>query len=418
MLRRILWTAFLLLGLVPYTGVAATTTVVTEAQYVMGDGDTLAMAEARVLQRAQRRAVEEAGVYLESTFRDSELYVNGVTRQSSAVEIRTLAAAVTKTDILESRRAFEQDRPTFYVRIRAEVDLDHLQEAIRRWRSEQQFAEHFRRLQKENAELKTQLRELQTRPAGVRMLTIEPEEKHARYHLARKLLQDAMDTGDLRRKLDFTSQAAVLDPQSADPLILRGQTYLRLVSLAYADKAKPSQYSLYVDNARMDFDRALLLDPKNTWALLGKGDAYTWLKRPAEAARAYEDALLLNPFFDVARQRLITLHTTEARKLTAQKEWSAALAVLNRLLNQQTPDSWIPYEKEAYLLRSQVYRKLRQPTLAAQDLSTVLQVDPTNADALLARGTIYREQLQGGAAKEDLEHACLLGSAPACAQLP
>lgn len=418
MLRRILWIALLPPLLVPCTSSAATTTIVSEARYIMGDGDTLAMAETRVLQRAQRRAVEEAGVYLESEFHDLEIYAHGVSRQSSALEIRTLAAAVTKTEVLESRRSFENDRPLFYVRIRAEVDLEHLQEAIRRGRSEQRFAEHFRRLQKENAELKAQLRQLQSRPAGGHMLVIEPEENRTRSQLAGKLLQNAMDTTDLRRKLDFTSQAAVLDPQSADPLILRGQTYLRLVSLTYADGTMPSRYSMYVDNAHMDFDRALLLDPKNTWALLGKGDVHTWLKQPEKAAQAYEQALLLNPFFDVARQRLIALHTAEARKLTAKKDWAAALAVLNRLLNQQTPESWIPYEKEAYLLRSQVYRKLRQSTLAVQDLSTVLQVDPTNVDALLVRGIMYREQLQGQAAKDDFEHACLLGSTQACAQLP
>src|SRR5688572_31453841 len=51
--------------------IAGTTTVViAEAQYVMADGDTLASAEEKVMQRAQRRAVEEAGLYLESTFYD------------------------------------------------------------------------------------------------------------------------------------------------------------------------------------------------------------------------------------------------------------------------------------------------------------------------------------------------------------
>ena len=39
-----------------------TKTVIAEAQYVMADGDTLASAEEKVMQRAQRKAVEEAGV--------------------------------------------------------------------------------------------------------------------------------------------------------------------------------------------------------------------------------------------------------------------------------------------------------------------------------------------------------------------
>ena len=125
---------------------ASETTILAESRYVMADGDTLAVAEERVLQRAQRKAVEEAGVYLESSFHDYEAVRNGTSTQISSLEIRTLAAAITKTDILESRRSFENDRPVFTIRIRAVVNLDQLQDAIRRWRSEEQLAAHFRQL--------------------------------------------------------------------------------------------------------------------------------------------------------------------------------------------------------------------------------------------------------------------------------
>ena len=94
-----------------------------------------------------------------------------------------------------------------------------------------------------------------------------------------------------------------------------GQTYLSLVSIASTDRLPVTEYSVYIDNARMDFDRALLIDAKNIWALLGQGDANTWLERPKAAAAAYEQALRLDPLFDPARQRLITLHTVQARKL-------------------------------------------------------------------------------------------------------
>ncbi len=403
----------------PHHVLAATeTTIIAEGHYVMADGDTLSTAEERVLQRAQRRAIEEAGVYLESTFHDFEKSAEGESRQTSSLEIRTLAAAITKTDVLESRRSFENDRPNFFIKIRALVNLGNLQDAIRRWKSEQQFAEHFRQLQKENAELKAQLRELQTRPAGVRMLTIEPPGRSGAHARARTLVDNAVESHDVRQKLDLTSQAAALDPESADPLIVRGQTYLQLVSLAYSNRSKPSEYSVYIDNARMDFDRALIIDPKNTWALLGQGDVNTWLNRPEDAAIAYEQALRLNPLFDIARQRLISVHTTQARKLMATKQWSAALALLNTLLHQPVADSWIPYEKEAFLLRSEIHQKLNQPTQAVHDLSVVLQVDPSNTPALLTRAKLYREQLQGRLAKEDFEHACMLGSTEACEQLP
>jgi tetratricopeptide (TPR) repeat protein len=193
---------------------------------------------------------------------------------------------------------------------------------------------------------------------------------------------------------------------------------LRLVSAAYSNKSKPSEYSGYIDNARMDFDRALMIDPKNTWALLGQGDVHTWLHRPEDAARSYEQALALNPFFDVAHQRLISLYTTQARKLSNTNQWSSALLILQKFLGPDVPDSWIPHYKEAYLLRSDIYRRLNQPAQAIDDLNTVLRVAPTDMQALLARAELYQKQLQGRLAQDDFEHACILGSARACKQLP
>ena len=141
----------------PHPASALETAVVAEAHYVMGDSDTLAAAEERVLQRAQRKAVEEAGLYIESTFLDREKTEAGGSVQISSLEIRTIAGAITKTEILESRRTFVNDRPNLYIKIRAIIDLESLQAAVRKWHSEQRLAAPYRRLQKENASLKTQL---------------------------------------------------------------------------------------------------------------------------------------------------------------------------------------------------------------------------------------------------------------------
>lgn len=397
---------------------ASTKTVIADGQYVMADGDTLAGAEEKVLQRAQRKAVEEAGVYLETTFHDVERESGGRSTQISSLEIRTIAAAVTETEILESRRSFELDRPVFFVRIRASVNVSSLTEAIRRLQSDQQLAQNFRQLQQENHQLRSQLQELQQRPIGVRMLAIDPNGKSASHQRARAMLETALHTSNLRDKIQFSTDAATLDDRYVDPLIVRGQTYLRLVSLAFSQQAQALDYADYLDKARIDFDRAITLDTKNVWAWVGKGDVLTWLKQLDEAAAAYEQALELDPFADIARQPLIGVYTTQARRQADAKSWHQALATLKKLLNAETPESWIPYQKEAYALRSEIYLKLNQPERAIEDLSTVIRVDPTNAAALVTRAKLYRERLQGRLAKDDLERACVLGSIPACEQLP
>jgi tetratricopeptide (TPR) repeat protein len=407
----------LLLGGTPAFS-ASTKTVIADGQYVMADGDTLAGAEEKVLQRAQRNAVEGAGIYLESTFRDVEKESGGRSTQSSSLEIRTIAAAITETEILESRRSFELGRPVFFVRIRATIDMGSLAEAIRRLQSDQQLAQHFRQLQQENHHLRSQLQELQRQPIGVRMLAIDPIGKSSSHQRARAMLEAALHTSNLRDKIQLSTDAATLDDRYVDPLIVRGQTYLRLISLAFSQRGQTLDYADYLDKARIDFDRAVALDAKNVWAWVGKGDVLTWLKQLDEAAAAYEQALALDPFADIARQPLIGVYTTQARRQADAKSWHQALATLRKLLNAETPESWIPYQKEAYALRSEIYLKLNQPEQAIEDLSTVIRVDPTNASALVTRAKLYRERLQGRLAKDDLERACVLGSVLACEQLP
>lgn len=422
-MRLSLWMLILLnclavLGILHTAYPASGKVVIAEAQYAMADGDTLSMAEEKVLQRAQRKAVEEAGVYLEATFHDIEKESRGRTVLTSALEIRTIAAAVAETEILESRRTFENDRPVFYVRIRATVDMNNLTDAIRRLQSEARLTEHFRQLQQENHQLKTQLKELQRQPIGVRMLLIEPQGKNEPAQRARTLVTSALHTQNLREKLQLVSEAAALDDRYSEPLIVRGQTYLRLVSLAFSQQAGREDYVDHIEKARADFDHAVQLDGKNPWAWVGKGDVQTWLKEMDEAAASYEQALALDPFFDLARQRLIVAYTTLARRQTEANRLHLALATLKKLLAAEAPESWIPYQKEAYLLRSEILLKLNRPEQALEDLSTVIRVDPINAEALVRRAKIYVNRLQGRLAKDDFERACVLGSITACEQLP
>jgi hypothetical protein len=43
------------------------------------------------------------------------------------------------------------------------------------------------------------------------------------------------------------------------------------------------------------------------------------------------------------------------------------LATLKKLLNAETPESWIPYQKKAYALRNEIYLKLNQPEQAIKE---------------------------------------------------
>ncbi len=232
-----------------------------------------------------------------------------------------------------------------------------------------------------------------------------------------ELERAAIESRSLPEKINLASRAIAADDLYVDSYIIRGQTYLRVASLAFSKKSTRSELNVYVEQAIADFDRALKLDPSSTWALLGRGDAFTWQKKLKEAAEDYERILRLDPLFDVARQRLIALYTTIAKKQASTRQWRQALATLDRILRPDAPQSWVAQEKEAYLLRSRIYTELGEPERAVDDLTGVIRVDPSNRQAMLQRARLYRRLLQGRQAKDDLERACELGLEEACAEL-
>jgi uncharacterized protein YlxW (UPF0749 family) len=146
--------------------------VVADATYLMADTDTLSGAEENVLTRAKRKAVEEVGVYIEASSQDIENEVNGKASRSNSFSVRTIAAAITGTEILEKRRMLEGDRLSFYVKIKVTVSLDALEEAIKRQQAYDELAEHHRRLSTEYTQLKAEVEELRNQTRASRRYSV------------------------------------------------------------------------------------------------------------------------------------------------------------------------------------------------------------------------------------------------------
>jgi tetratricopeptide (TPR) repeat protein len=392
--------------------------VEAEATYTMGDSDTLASAEENVMLRAKRKAVESVGVYIETSSTDVETAAGDQTKHLNSLGVRTIAAAVTETEVLDQRRALENGRLVLSIKIRTKVHIDWLQEAIKRLKANEQLAEHHRQLHAEYNQLRSELDHLrnQIKENGAldtgRGGMSTPNRKQAR-----DLVRAAIETRSLPDKIDLATKAIAADGTYVDAYIIRGQTYLRIASLDYSKREKRSDLSTYVEQAVTDFDRAISIAPTSTWALLGRGDALTWQRKTAEAARDYERTLQVDPLFDIGRQRLIALYTSQARKQVEAGKWREALGTLDHLLVGESPRGWIAHQKDAYLLRSRVYRQLGDAERAVADLTTVVSVDPTNAEAFIERGRLYQKMLQGRLAKEDFERACVLGREEGCTQI-
>ncbi len=131
---------------------AETKTILSEAIYSMGDGETPAFAEAMVLQKAKQRALEEAGTYVESFthVRNLDLTLD---------EIKTIAGGVMKTEVVEHTRTLEGNSTRFYIKIRALVTTDRIEDLARRKQLGPLAAEN-KKLQNEVATLTRDLDDL------------------------------------------------------------------------------------------------------------------------------------------------------------------------------------------------------------------------------------------------------------------
>jgi len=151
MRRRFIVPFFTLVGILLTLPLShADTKVLTaEATYTMGDGESPSFAEAQVLQRAKQIALEQAGTYVQT-------YTKIHNYDLTAEEIQTIAGGVLEVQVLEKTRTLVGDGLRFYIKIKATVTTDKMEELARRIKGKN-IAEDYKKLQDEYARLSKEL---------------------------------------------------------------------------------------------------------------------------------------------------------------------------------------------------------------------------------------------------------------------
>ncbi len=128
----------------------------------MGDGETPLNAEAMVLQKAKQVALEQAGTYIES-------YTKVQNYSLTVDEIQTIAGGVLQTEILEKKRELVGEGTRFYIKIKAVVTTDKIQDLTGRIKGKKE-AEEYRKLREDYARLNEEFEKLKQlvakKPAG------------------------------------------------------------------------------------------------------------------------------------------------------------------------------------------------------------------------------------------------------------
>jgi hypothetical protein len=144
---------------VPVSAYADTKVLTAEATYTMGDGETPSFAEAMALQKAKQMALEQAGTYVES-------YTKVQNYQLTADEIQTIAGGVLQVEVLDRKRELIGDGLRHYVKIKATVTTDRVQDLAQRIKG-RKVGEEYKRLQEQYAQLLKEVESLKQQATKV-----------------------------------------------------------------------------------------------------------------------------------------------------------------------------------------------------------------------------------------------------------
>lgn len=136
---------------------ADTKTIVSEATYIMGDGESPFFAESMAIQKAKQVALEVAGTYVESSAQVRNY-------QLTADEIRIIAGGVIQVKVLEKSRTLVEDGLRFWVKINAEVTTDKVAELAQRIKGNN-ITDEYKKLQKDYEQLSQGLEALKKQVA-------------------------------------------------------------------------------------------------------------------------------------------------------------------------------------------------------------------------------------------------------------
>jgi len=314
--------------LLPSMGYGEVKEIIAEGTYNMGDGETPTVAESRALFNAKRVAIEQAGTYIES-------YSKVKNFQLAHDEIQMLASGVMEVIILQQKRSIIEDGFKFWVKIKATLSTDKIEEMAKRIKDKsstedyrgdlKQLQESYEKLTRDFEILKNQLKEAKSEK--------EKQQIETKITGSERLFQanDWYEKGRrefLNREYDAAiksyASAISLNPNFAIAYNNRGLAYWykgnndktiedcsKAISLnpnpahlamAYNNRGLGYWKKREYDRAFEDYNKAISLDPNLAQAYNNRGLIY-WTK--GENGRAIEDynkAISLDPNLKMAYQ--------------------------------------------------------------------------------------------------------------------
>ncbi|MFM9264813.1 tetratricopeptide repeat protein, partial [Tychonema sp. BBK16] len=131
------------------------------------------------------------------------------------------------------------------------------------------------------------------------------------------------------------------------------------------------------EEALQNFDRAIELDPKYTWAIARRGETYLLMKRYEEALQDFDRAIELNPKNDWAIAR-------RGETYRLMKRYEEALQDFDRAIELDPKYTWV------IATRGETYLLMKRYKEALQDFDRAIEIDPKYDSVIASRGQTYR----------------------------
>ncbi len=392
-MKPILNMVIIVIFFLPSLGYAEFKEIIAEGTYNMGDGETPSIAESRALLNAKRIAIEEAGTYIES-------YSKVKNFQLTHDEIQVLASGVMEVTILDKKRTVIESGFRFWVKIKAKVSTDKIEEMTRKVREKwaledvvndfKQLQEEYRKRGKEIEGLKRNLAEVKKGTEREKIeAKIAEEEKIFRGRVWFEHGKNELFAKKYDGAIEAFSEAIISDPQYAPAYLNRAFAHLK--KSQYSKEYSKKGYEKAID----DLNRAISLDSNYNLAYLARGLAYSKKGHYDKAIGDFKRLIILNPSSAAAYFGLGIVYSEKGNYAKAIKEYNNAIGI-------------DPNFAQAYLWRGKAHFRIKQHERALQDFNKAITIDPNDAFAYHERAALYFGNGQFNKAFEDSGKAIAL----------
>ena len=194
-------------------------TITTKHRYTMGDNDSKSDATTICFLEAKRKAIEYAGIYVESTFQISQTDKSRIAKG----DMKTIAAALVSAEMVSSVAGFDNGKMFVDCTVKAKVDRSKLKQEIERINADPEAKRQVEEQQVRLKNLETEVLRLQSQ------LQSSPRQESVTLRQERTAVFSEIDSLQ-RRKQDIVS---VIEGKGRDAqqLITRGMTKSEVISL-------------------------------------------------------------------------------------------------------------------------------------------------------------------------------------------